>query len=171
MGELIGTTPARRHDPNSTYQRFAHLPADRLLAVFDVLLDLHQDLADLGWVACDLYDGCLIVELGSGHLTVIDLDSHRRGPGFNTMGRMFGSTRFMAPEEFRLGEPLDQRTTVFNLGRLVGHFGTRLTERSAMFVGSADLAAVVQQACAHDRTARQETVGELANAWASARSA
>ena len=77
----------------------------------------------------------------------------------------------MAPEEFRLGEPLDQRTTVFNLGRLVGHFGTRLTERSAMFVGSADLAAVVQQACAHDRTARQETVAELANAWASARSA
>jgi hypothetical protein len=33
------------------------------------------------------------------------------------MGRLFGSTRFMAPEEFELGVMIDQSTTVFTLGR------------------------------------------------------
>ena len=99
-GELVGTERARRADPRSAYQRFAHLPAARLLGVFDVLVDLHERLAGPGWVASDLYDGCLLVELATGRLTVIDLDAYRRGPGTNTMGRMFGSTRFMAPEEF-----------------------------------------------------------------------
>lgn len=30
---------------------------------------------------------------------------------------MFGSTHFMAPEEFTLGASSDERTTVLNLGR------------------------------------------------------
>ena len=41
----------------------------------------------------------------------------------------------MAPEEFELGAPIDQRTTVFTLGRLAWHFGTRLTERAEAFCG------------------------------------
>lgn len=147
-GELVGTLETRRADPASVYQRFARLPADRLLGIFDALIDLHQNLADLGWVASDLYDGCLMVELGTRQLTVIDLDSYRRGPSLNTMGRMFGSTRFMAPEEFCLGAPIDQRTTVFNLARLVWHFATRLTERTDQFCGSAALRAAVEQATA-----------------------
>jgi serine/threonine-protein kinase len=61
-GQLVGVPSAQRRDPASAYQRFTHLPADRLLAVFDVLLDLHAALAAAGWVASDLYDGCLIVD-------------------------------------------------------------------------------------------------------------
>lgn len=170
-GELVGTERARRADPRSAYQRFAHLPADRLLGVFDVLIDLHETLAGLGWVASDLYDGSLIVEFTTGRLTVIDLDSYRRGPGTNTMGRMFGATRFMAPEEFDLGAPIDQRTTVFTLGRLAWHFGTRLTERAEMFCSPPDLVSVVQRACEKAREDRYASVTEFAAAWQSARTA
>jgi serine/threonine-protein kinase len=99
-GELVHVPADEREDPASSYQRFAHLPAERLLGVFDVLIDLHVVLAGAGWVAVDLYDD---------------------------MGRMFGASRFMAPEEFELGAVIDERTTVFTLGRLVWHFGTRLT--------------------------------------------
>ena len=42
-GELLHARRAARSDPTSAYQRFAHLPADRLLGVFDVLIDLHVD--------------------------------------------------------------------------------------------------------------------------------
>ncbi|HEX2515470.1 MAG TPA: hypothetical protein VH257_12250, partial [Chloroflexota bacterium] len=38
-GELVGTDRARRADPRSAYQRFARLPAARLLGVFDALID------------------------------------------------------------------------------------------------------------------------------------
>lgn len=146
-GELIGgISPAERADPASAYQRFADLPAAAQLSIFDTLIDLHRVLAGQGWVACDLYDGCLIVDFDTLTLHVVDLDNYRRGPSRNDMGRMFGSRRFMAPEEFELGAPLDQRTTVFTLGRLVRHFTTRLTEDAGCFDGPAGLAAVVAQA-------------------------
>ena len=151
-GELVHARRPQRDDPASAYQRFAHLPSARLLGVFDVLVDLHVGLAAAGWVACDLYDGCLIVEFATGALKVVDLDTYRRGPSVNDMGRMFGSSTFMAPEEFALGAVIDERTTVFTLGRLVWHFGTRLTERPDQFCGSTTLADVVQRACGRHLT-------------------
>jgi serine/threonine-protein kinase len=154
-----------RGDPASAYQRFAHLCADRLLDVFDVLIDLHVALAAVGWVAGDLYDGCLIVDLDTTSLKVVDLDCYRRGPHVNDMGRMFGSTRFMAPEELELGAVIDERTTVFTLGRLVWHFGTRLTEESAGFCGSPALAEVVQWACRPFPGDRPSGVAAFAEAW------
>lgn len=168
-GELVHVPRAERGDPDSTYRRFAHLPADGLLAVFDVLIDLHVALAAAGWVAVDLYDGCLIVDLATASLKVVDLDSYRRGPSVNDMGRMFGSSTYMAPEELRLGEVIDQRTTVFTLGRLAWHFGTRLTERPADFCGPAALAAVVQQACRPSPSERQPSVRAFADGWWAAR--
>ncbi|MGA8246335.1 MAG: hypothetical protein WB797_05470, partial [Nocardioides sp.] len=146
-GELVHARPDERDDPASAYQRFAHLPADRLFMVFDELIDLHAALAAAGWVAVDLYDGCLIVDLDTGSLKVVDLDTYRRSPSVNEMGRMFGSTRFLAPEELELGAVIDERTTVFTLGRLVWHFGTRLTETAGDFCGSPRVAEVVRRAC------------------------
>jgi serine/threonine-protein kinase len=169
-GELIGgVSAAERAEPASAYQRFARLPAAAQLPLFDTLIDLHRVLAGLGWVACDLYDGCLIVDFDTLTLHVVDLDTYRRGPSRNDMGRMFGSARFMAPEEFELGAPLDQRTTVFTLGRLVRHFTTRLTENVGCFDGSAALAAVVAQAVQLAPDDRFPTVAAFASAWQSAR--
>jgi serine/threonine protein kinase, bacterial len=168
-GELVNVPRARRSDPASAYQRFAHLPAQELFGVFDVLIDLHVALAAVGWVAVDLYDGCLIVDFASGSVKVIDLDSYRRGPSLNDMGRMFGATRFMAPEEFELGAVIDQRTTVFTLGRLVWHFGTRLTEAAESFCGSARVADVVRRACADSPADRYDTVVAWGRTWTSAR--
>ena len=164
-GELVHARRPQRDDPASAYQRFAHLPSARLLGVFDVLVDLHVGLAAAGWVACDLYDGCLIVELATGALKVVDLDTYRRGPSVNDMGRMFGSSTFMAPEEFALGAAIDERTTVFTLGRLVWHFGTRLTERPDQFCGSTTLADVVRRACRPSRHDRYADVAAFAEAW------
>jgi serine/threonine-protein kinase len=155
---------AQRADPSSSYQRFAHLPSEDLLTIFDTFIDLHRELAALGWIAGDLYDGCLIVDFSTLHLRVIDLDSYRRGPSVNDMGQMFGSTRFMAPEEFELGATLDQRTTVFNLGRHVWHFATRLTEKPEHFCGPPQVAAVVQRAVRTPPQDRYPTVAAFADA-------
>lgn len=169
-GELIGgIPPAQRADPASAYQRLAHLPAAAQLPLFDTLIDLHRALADRGWVACDLYDGSMIVDFDTRTLHVVDLDDYRHGPSRNDMGQMFGSTRFMAPEEFELGAALDQRTTVFTLGRLVRHFTTGLTEDPACFNGPARLAAVVAQAVQPAPDDRFPTVAAFASAWQSAR--
>lgn len=176
-GDLIGVASkpipggsARlRQDPTSSYQRFARLPAAELLAHFDTLIELHRDLAYAGWVASDLYDGCLIVDFTNHTLHVVDLDNYRKGPTHNDMGRMFGSSRFMAPEEFELGATIDQRTTVFNLGRLAWHFSTRLSETDDQFCGSPGLASVLKQATATTPGQRHQSVAEFAAAWTAER--
>lgn len=164
-GDPIRVPSEQRGDPTSPYQRLAHLPASALFGLFDMLIDVHVALATAGWVAGDLYDGCLIVDFRVPTLSVIDLDSYRRGPTINDMGRMFGSTRFMAPEEFELGAQIDERTTVFTLGRIVWHFATRLTEDPAEFCGTADVASVIQQACEPHPADRYASVADLASAW------
>ncbi|MEU4293629.1 hypothetical protein AB0E63_35860 [Kribbella sp. NPDC026596] len=113
-GEHLGND---RDHPASAHQRFRALPPSEILAALDELYDLHTKLDAAGWVEGDFYDGALLYDFGARQLTVIDLDTYRRGPFRNTMGRMFGSTRFMAPEQHSLGAPIDTRTTAYVLAR------------------------------------------------------
>lgn len=108
-GELLGEPNAR--------ERFRSLPSNEILAALDTLYDLHAALDARGWVEGDFYDSSLLYDFSARRLTVIDLDSYHRGPYRNTMGRMFGSRRFMAPEEHVLGAPIDSRTTAYVMAR------------------------------------------------------
>lgn len=95
----------------------------------------------------------------------VDLDTYRRGPSVNEVGRMFGSTRFMAPEESEMGAVINQRTTTFTLGRLIWHFGTRLTEQEQHFCGTPALAQAVQRACQPNPADRHASVAQFVAAW------
>ncbi|MFG1623399.1 hypothetical protein [Kribbella sp. NPDC049227] len=105
--------------PNSgsAHERFRALPVDEILAALDTLYDLHADLDAAGWVEGDFYDGAMLYDFPARRLTVMDLDTYRRGPHLNDMGRMFGSRRFMAPEQLSLGAPIDTRTTAYVMAR------------------------------------------------------
>ncbi|MET9272552.1 hypothetical protein [Kribbella sp. NPDC003557] len=100
------------HDP-VTRERFRALPAAEILAALDALYELHAALDAAGWVEGDFYDGAMMYDFATRRLTVMDLDMYHRGPHHNTMGRMFGSERFMAPEQLTLGAPVDTRTTAY----------------------------------------------------------
>jgi serine/threonine-protein kinase len=160
-GELLGVRRAERDDPTSAFQRFRALPVEGIVACVDTVFDLHVVLARAGWVAGDFYDGCLLYDFASSEMRVIDLDTYHRGPHTNTVGRMFGSTRFMAPEEFTLGATVDERTTVFNLGRAAFVF---LGEPGA-FRGSVAQLEAVTRACESDPERRFASVADLVAAW------
>jgi serine/threonine protein kinase len=116
-GEHLGTTSSERDDPGTAFQRFRALPSGEILIVLDQIFDLHEALTRAGWIEGDFYDGALLYDFGTRGPTVMDLDGYRLGPYRNDMGRMFGSTRFMAPEEFELGASIDERTTLFVMAR------------------------------------------------------
>lgn len=156
-GEPLGTPSARRDDPASSFQRFRASGAPAIAAALTTIYELHAGLARAGWVAVDFYDGCLMYDFASHELRVIDLDMYARGPFTNTRGRMFGSTRFMAPEEFELGARIDERTTVFNLGRAAFVF---LGER-----GTAAQLAAATRASSPDPAARFASVEGFFAAW------
>ena len=164
-GELVHVPAARRDDPASAYQRFRRLPPEELGAAIDVILDVHVGLCGRGWVACDFYDGAVIYDFEARRASLIDLDSYHQGPFVNEMGRMFGSTRFMAPEEFERGAVIDERTTVFTLGRAMSVFlGDGGLGRAAFRGTDAQHVAMVG-ACRVDPGDRFQTVAELARAW------
>ncbi len=113
------TQPGAKHhdDPGSALQRFIDEPTERILGVIDAIVDAHLAIAEQGFVAVDFYDGCLMYDFDSGDVQLVDLDLYIEGPYTLTADRQFGSTRFMAPEEFCRGAVIDQQTTVFTLGR------------------------------------------------------
>ena len=160
-GELLGVPRERRDDPQSSFQRFRHLPATSLLACLDSLLGLHVKLSQAGWIAGDFYDGSLLYEFASKRLRVIDLDSYRDAPYSNTMGRMFGSSRFMAPEEYEKGARIDEQTTVYVMGRTALVF---------LPDGLPALLQVAAKACAPEREKRFGTMAAFFHAWQEARS-
>jgi len=164
-GELLGVPREERSLPTSSYQCFRSLPAGEIVAALDVLFDLHRHLVAKGWIACDLYDGCLLYNFPTRQLRIIDLDTYHRGPFTNTMGEMFGSSRFMAPEEHILGAPIDERTTVFTLGRMVSEFLSDGTLQREAFLGSDMQFAIMTHACQEKREERFGTVAEMCDKW------
>lgn len=168
-GELLGAPRAVRDDPASAFQRFCSLPVDEIERCLDTIYDLHRDLERSGWVAMDFYDGCLIYDFASQRLAVVDLDMYRRGPFVNEMGRLFGSTRFMAPEEFERGALIDACTTVFAMGRAALVFLAGGVLDRAAYRGSSTAFDVIAQACDLDRARRFESVEAFYDAWRGAR--
>jgi hypothetical protein len=164
-GELVHVPAARRTDPESAFQRFRRLPVDELTAAIDAILDAHLELCRAGWIACDFYDGSIIHDFARRRTWLIDLDSYHLGPFVNEMGRLFGSTRFMAPEEFERGARIDERTTVFTLGRMISVFlGDGGLGRDGFRGGEAQYRAV-RAACRPDPAARWQSVAAFVDAW------
>jgi serine/threonine-protein kinase len=121
-GESVRTTAEQRDDPSSSFQRFRRLPLAQLVDALTAIFRVHVALAERGWIANDFYDGAMLYDFDRAQLHLIDLDLYRSAPFTNDMGRLFGSTRFMAPEEFERGARIDERTTVFTMGRCIQLF-------------------------------------------------
>ena len=97
-------------------ERFLALPLDTKLGIYREVLAFHSHVAKQGYVSVDFYDGCVLFEEATGRTLLCDVDAYHRLPFFNPVGRMWGSTRFMAPEEFEKGAAIDESTMVHTLG-------------------------------------------------------
>jgi serine/threonine-protein kinase len=170
-GELLGVHRAQRDNPASAFQRFRRLPVATILKCLDAIFDLHDEVARAGWIAVDFYDGCLIYDFAAERLGVVDLDNYREGPFHNEMGRMFGSTRFMAPEEFELGALINEQTNVFVMGRTALVFLSDGTLNADAFRGSRAVFEVVAKACEPERSRRFDSMAAFCRAWRAARAA
>ena len=160
-----------RADPRSAFARFRRLDLRENLAAVSTVFDVHRAAADQGFVAVDFYDGCLIYDFGRHAVRLCDLDCYRPGPYILDRDRQYGSTRFMAPEEFRRGAQIDERTTVFTLGRaafVLLSNGQRGEQARSLWPGSDTQYRVAQTATQADPARRYQSVAELCRSWRSA---
>jgi serine/threonine-protein kinase len=150
-----------RDHPASALSRLRARPAAHVARVVSDVLDAHVAIEAAGWVAVDFYDGCVLHDLGTARTTLVDLDLYHRGPYMLDRERQYGSTRFMAPEEWRRGARVGTRTTVFTLGRTA----RVLLGEPGRWRGSTEQEAVVDRATRPDPADRWPSVAALAQAW------
>lgn len=145
----------------SALERFHQLPVQVIENAIATVLDAHLEIARRGLVAVDFYDGCLLYDFDRDEMWLIDLDEYRPGPFVVNVDRLPGSTRYMAPEEFVRGAVIDERTTVFGLGRMIQHL---LTSHEG-WRGTPRQRAVAVRATDPDPVSRYETVAVLFDTW------
>lgn len=160
-GELLRAPAELRDEPTHAFSRFKSLPIDEIVDALDSVVDLHVQLDAQGWIAGDLYDGCLMYDFATRTIKVMDLECYHRGPYVNQVGRLPGSTRFMAPEEWTMGAVIDSRTMVFNLGRMIEIL---LLERHPTHAARG----VVQAATREDPSERPRSMADFHDAWRAA---
>jgi serine/threonine protein kinase len=157
-----------KDDRESAYRRFLRLSADKVADAIRQLIDIHVAVVAAGYVAVDLYDGCVLYDFSTHALRLIDLDLYRRGPYVLEGDRAFGSSSYQPPEEFRRGATIDERSTVYTLGRMALVYLGCARDSDALqgdFRGTDEQFAVATKACAEDPSDRIQTVAELYAGW------
>jgi len=147
-------------------ERVRRLQLGRSLKMLDGVFDLHAHLAEEGYIAVDFSDENLLVHFERDEMIVCDIDLYRKKPAVNDRGRMQGSSRFLAPEEYALGAVLDESTTVYAMGMLAFEiFGDQQERTRKCWTGPAALFDVAEKATREKREERYPSMRAFLNAW------
>lgn len=116
---------ASNFDIISPTRKFFQLPIKKKLDTVDVLFSFLKKVADSGYVAIDFYDGSIMYDFSNNLTTLCDIDLFRKSPAVNDVGEEFhGTKRLKSPEEYVLGDMINEETNVFTLGAMIfGFFG------------------------------------------------
>lgn len=152
----------------AAHRRFMQLPASARLDVFRDILSFFECVAARGYVGIDFYDGSIMYDFARGRTTICDVDFFRRQPCVNDMGRMWGSSRFQAPEEYQLGAVIDEVTNVYTLGATAfALFGGYSRARDDWQL-SDGLYAIAAAAVSDQRAQRQQSIAQFSAQWQAA---
>ena len=158
-GECMG------HMYNESHQRIMALPASRKLDIFAAVISFLKYTAAAGYTAVDFYDGSIMYDILSGVTTVCDIDFFRKQPAVNDMGQMWGSSRFMSPEEYEKGAVLDEVTNVFTLGQTGFSIFTDSCYDPAVFPLGNGCYDILMKAISPEREKRFGSIAEFEAHW------
>ena len=158
--------PMLRGPQGSVRERVRRLQLGRSLKMLDMVFDLHSALAERGYIAVDFQDSNVLIDFARDEAIVCDIDLYRRKPAVNDRGRMQGSARFLSPEEYALGAPLTESTTVYALGALAHEFfGDNMNRAAENWEGPPQLFAVAEKATAERPEDRYPSLRAFVAAW------
>ncbi len=161
-GECMG----RMYD--ESHRRFMAMHTETKLRVFEDILDFHIHVAEHGYVAIDFYDGSVMYDFGRRKTVLCDIDFYTKRPYINKTGRMWGSSRFMSPEEHTLGATIDELTNVYCMGAMAFALFADCDRTAQAWPLNERLYAVARRATSDDRAHRQPTIRALLAEWAAA---
>lgn len=158
--------PKKYFDPDSPFKKFQDLNIQNKLQALDTIFEFHCHVEEKGYIAIDLYDGSLMYNFKNSQMKICDIDYYAKRPYKNEIGRMFGSSRFLSPEEQTIGEYIDQKTNVYTMGAMAFCLLGRECKRDFHSWSAAkELSDVATKAVSISRNDRYDTVAQFREAW------
>lgn len=148
-----------------SHKMFMALPIKTKLNVFSEVIDFFKYLMQMGYVAIDFYDGSIMYDEKSNKTTICDIDFFRKSPAVNDMGKMWGSDRFMSPEEYRLNDVIDEITNIYTLGATAFSLFTDSDTSNKAWVLNDETYKVLCKSISKNRNCRYKSINEFATAW------
>lgn len=145
--------------------KFLQLSLDAKLTVFRDILDFFAYVAEENYVAIDFYDGSILYDFTCGKTVICDIDFFREMPCVNDMGRMWGSSLFQSPEEYRLGAEIDEITNVYTLGATAFALFANFDRSSESWPLDQKRYQVAVKATSPDRKLRQQSIRQFIKEW------
>lgn len=158
-GECMG-----RMYPES-HKKFMALPLRTRMEVFSSILDFLQAVHAQGYAAVDFYDGSILYDFARRRTIICDVDFFAKKPCVNTMGRMWGSSRFMSPEEYQLGAEIDEATNVYTAGAMAFALLSGCSRSREDWPLGDGLFQTATQAVRDSRDERPQSIRELRKLW------
>ncbi|EEM02432.1 serine/threonine protein kinase [Bacillus pseudomycoides] len=161
---------AKYSNPSSPFYRYKQLSIEERLISLDHIFSFHVHVERKNYVAIDFYDGSILYDFETKTTKICDIDLYQKKPYINTMGRLWGSSRFMSPEEFELDAVIDEKTNVFNMGAIAFAFlGGELDRSFTKWEAGKELYDVAARTIEKNRNQRYASVEEFHLAWEFAR--
>lgn len=147
-------------------KKFMSMSLETKHQVFHDILSFLAYVAKEEYIAIDFYDGSIMYDFNNNRTVICDIDFFVKAPYINNMGQMWGSSRFMSPEEYKLGAPIDEVTNVYTIGAmaftLFGNATDRCIEKWKL---SKELFEVAKKAVSDNRSQRQQSIKQFIKEW------
>lgn len=149
--------------------KFKQMPLDVRVQVLEDIMKFHAYVAGCGYVAIDFYDGSIMYDFTEKKTLICDIDFYAKSPYVNRMGKMWGSSRFMSPEESKTGAEIDEITNVYAMGATAFALLSDSNRSPEKWPLSRKLYDVVKRAVSDERAERQQSIRQLIEEWEAAK--
>ena len=146
-------------------QKFMQMSQETKMQVFEDIMAFHSYAAKCGYVAIDFYDGSIMYDFANKKTVICDIDFYAKQPYINNLGRMWGSSRFMSPEEFTFGAEIDEVTNVYTMGATAFALFSDYDRSPEAWPLNTALYEVVKKAVSNERSQRQQSINQLMEEW------
>lgn len=150
----------------NSFDKYGALQVEKKFNIYNEIVMFHLHVNQCGYIAIDFYDGSIMYDFITEQTRICDVELYSKKPVVNTMGRMWGSSRYMSPEEFQLGEEIDERSNVFLMGATAFQlFGGGKERQIEKWQANEALYSVALKAVSMEKNARYPSIREYFEEW------
>ena len=150
------------------HRRFMALPIEKRIRVFEEILTFHAFICGCRYVAIDFYDGSIMYDFENEKTVICDIDFYQKVPYRGEMG-LWGSSRFVSPEECKQGEIMDEITTVYTMGATAFCLFADSDRSFEAWPLGQNQYDVIKKAVSDERENRQQSINQFIKEWEAAK--